>query len=250
MKTVIIEDEIASYAILLDLLQHNYPEIELIGSADTVETALKLINEEKPELVFLDVHLHGDTCFDLLDQLKNRSFEIIFTTSYEEYALKAFRLAAVDYLLKPFGLQELKQAIDKLNKSKKVQQNSIDHINVLLSNIHKINESPRIALPTLNGFTLVKIDDIVRCESDNTYTTFHFKDDKPILVSKTLKACEKMLREFSFFRVHNSSMVNFRYIKEYVRGEGGVVVMEDGVEVGVSRRKKEEFLRCFQHIRL
>ena len=249
MDTIIVEDEKSSQDLLLQLLKDNFSEIIIKGVAQNIEDAESIIESEKPDLVFMDVILGQRTCFDLLENLGEIKFDIIFTSSYEKYAIKAFRLSAVDYLLKPIVPEELKEALDKV-MNKRVNKNSINHIKLLLNNINKGNEHPRIALPTLTGFTLLEVSNIVYCESDNTYTTFFTRDGKNLLVSKTLKSCEKMLSEFSFFRVHNSSLVNMEYIKEYVKGEGGIVIMEGGEEIGVSRRRKDEFLRQFDRIKL
>lgn len=250
MKAIIIEDEIHQQELLLEMLNKHFHAIDCVGVATNVESGLSLINSVQPDLIFLDVILASGTCFDLLQKLDTREFDIIFTTSYEEYAVRAFRLAAIDYLLKPIALDELKTAISKLHAHRTARE-TFDHIKVLLSNINgDSRDEPRIALPTLTGFTLVAIDDIVRCESDNTYTTFYLKNNRHILISKTLKSCEKILTDYSFFRVHNSSLINLKYIKEYIKGEGGIIIMQDGKEVNVSRRRKEAFLRHFRSMRL
>ena len=250
MNAIIIEDEQHQQNLLKDMLATHFPQINLLGIADDVSSGLSLVKSTHPGLVFMDVMLGSETSFDLLARLESRDFDIIFTTSYQEYAIKAFRLAAIDYLLKPIDLDELKVAVDK-SFEKRGNQQAFDHVKVLLNNLRNVaQENPRIALPTFTGFILVAIDDIVRCESDNTYTTFYLKAAEPILVSKTLKACEQMLKGFDFYRVHNSSLVNLKYIKAYVKGEGGTVIMQDGSEISVSRRRKEVFLQHFQNIRL
>ncbi len=250
MKAAIIEDELHQQELLESYLAKYFPEIEYVGTAATVTDGVELITRKRPDLIFMDVQLGQDTCFDLLNELKNRTFEIIFTTSYEEYALKAFRLAAVDYLLKPVSINDLKNSINKLLKRDQ-QQQVLDHVKLLLSNINGNSKADhRIALPTMTGFTLIEIEDIVRCESDNTYTTFYLRDGTSMLISKTLKSCERILSDYTFFRVHNSSLINLRYVKEYIKGEGGIVIMEDKKEVSVSRRRKEDFLRKFSKIKL
>ncbi|MFA0964529.1 LytR/AlgR family response regulator transcription factor [Roseivirga sp. BDSF3-8] len=251
MNAIIIEDEPHQRELLEGLLSRHHPEVCCMGAATGVQGGLDLITRMRPDLVFMDVMLADGTCFDLLAQLPERPFEIIFTTSHQEYAVKAFRLAAVDYLLKPVAQDELAAAIAKL-KEKQADRQAFDHIRLLLGNMQKETrkEQPRIALPTLTGFTMVAIEDIVWCESDNTYTTFYLREGKDILVSRTLKACEKLLADHAFYRVHNSALVNLNYIREYVKGEGGYVVMINGAEVNVSRRRKDEFLRLFQKVKL
>ena len=250
MKTLIVEDEIHQQQYLLEKLNKHFPEIVVIGVAGEVNKAYDLILREEPELVFMDVHLGSDTCFELLDRLPDHHFNIIFTTSFEEYAVKAFRLAATDYLLKPIDLEELSSAIHKLKNNEQPKHHP-DHIDLLLSNLRSMNERDhRIALPTLTGFILIPVNNIMRCESDNTYTTFFLKDGNSHLVSKTLKACERMLIDYAFYRVHNSTLINLRYVKEYIKGEGGIVIMDDNKQINVSRRRKDDFLKLFARIKL
>jgi two-component system LytT family response regulator len=154
-------------------------------------------------------------------------------------------LAAIDYLLKPLVESELVQALEKFRN--KMQKNSnFDHVQELLDNLSKSNQKKRVALPTLSGYLFVPIQEIIRCESDNTYTTFYLIDKKTIIVSKTLKECEMMLLEQGFYRIHNSHLINLAYVKEYIKGEGGQVKMEDGSYVDVSRRRKDEFLKTIR----
>ncbi|WP_020531942.1 LytR/AlgR family response regulator transcription factor [Flexithrix dorotheae] len=248
MKAIILEDEKHQQELLQDMLYQHFKHIEYVGNAGDIDSGITLINRTKPDLVFLDVILGENTCFELLDRLKKRDFDIIFTTSFEKYAVKAFRLAAIDYLLKPIDIEELKTAILKLNKKA-----GFDDIGFLMKNMQSLNEnldSARIALPTQMGFVIVLINEIIRCESDNNYTTFFLKNGRKILVSKTLKACENILKDFSFLRVHNTSLINLNYVKEYLKEDGGTVIMEGGFKVNISRRRKDEFLRLFSNIKL
>lgn len=242
-SVLILEDEKYQQDLLSSLLKEGFPEFMLAGIASSVDEAKALLEKHTPDLVFMDVVLPPHTSFDILHSLSSIPFEIIFTTSYEEYAVKAFRLSAIDYLLKPVDAVELRAALEKF-KQKKSAQNSDGHIRNLLSNLRaKQGDHAKVALPTLTGFIFVPIKDIVRCESDNTYTTFFTLDKKKIVVSKTLKECEYMLAEYRFFRVHNSHLINLEYITEYIKGEGGIIKMSDGSQIDVSRRKKDEFLR-------
>jgi Response regulator of the LytR/AlgR family len=246
-KVVVVEDEIHQQERLLGLLE-SIPEVVVSGVAPEIESAFGLINSIKPDLVFLDVMLPPDTGFDLLERFDKIRFEIIFTTSFQEYAVKAFRLSAVDYLLKPVVEEELRDAIQKFAAKKGASLSGLN-LDVLLDNLRSAGQQQkRIALPTLSGYVFVVVYDIVRCESDNTYTTFFLKDKRKIIVSKTLKDCESLLSEFSFFRVHHSNLINLDHVLEYQKGEGGVVKMIDGASVDVSRRRKEEFIRLFKRI--
>lgn len=240
-RVVIVEDEKHAQETLTALL-HGQPEFELAGVASSIDEARTLVPALKPDLVFCDVMLPPHTSFEWLKTYNHLPFEIIFTTSFEEYAIKAFRLAAVDYLLKPLSIEEFLIALEKF-KARKRSGETTDHIRQLFANLNAPVAQARIALPTLTGFLFVPIKDIVRCESDNTYTTFFTLDKRTIIVSKTLKECERMLTDFNFYRVHNSHLINLDYITEYVKGEGGLVKMTDGSHVDVSRRRKEEFLK-------
>ncbi|MBT1711748.1 LytTR family DNA-binding domain-containing protein [Fulvivirgaceae bacterium PWU5] len=245
-SALIVDDESHQRNALAELLQQHFPQITPVTAAASVPEALSLLREHRPRLVFLDIMLPPYTGFDFLQQAPAIDFEIIFTTSFEEYAIKAFRLSAVDYLIKPLVLEELQQAIDRFTEKNSAKIN-IDHLALLMENIQARNQRPKkIALPTLTGYIFVTIDDIVRCESDNTYTTFYLINKAKVIVSKTLKECEGLLSDFSFFRVHNSHLVNLDYIQEYMKGEGGVIKMTDGSHVDVSRRRKDDFVSWFK----
>lgn len=244
---IILEDEKHQQETLQRLLAETFPELRIIGIASSVPEARKLLTETKPDLAFLDVLLPPHTSFDLLNSLEHIPFEIIFTTSFEEYAVKAFRLSAVDYLIKPIVKGELVLAIEKFRQKTSPGKTSA-HLQALLANLSATTSAHlKIALPTLTGFLFIKVKDIIRCESDNTYTTFFTTDKKKIIVSKTLKECEQMLVDHRFYRVHNSHLVNLEYIIEYIKGEGGFVKMADGSQVDVSRRRKEEFMHVLKN---
>lgn len=245
---VIVEDEVHQQQRLVKLLNSLYPELLIVGVTPNIDEAYRKISDEQPDLVFLDVMLPPNTSFELLDMFSSIRFDIIFTTSYEEFAVRAFRLSATDYLIKPLVEDELRAAVDKFLERKRMKSTT-ESLSVLLSNLKSAEaRQKKIALPTLSGYIFVAIDDIVRCESDNTYTTFFLRDKRRILISKTLKECENLLSEFSFFRVHHSNLVNLDHIVAYEKGDGGVVKLIDGSSVDVSRRKKEEFVRKFRKV--
>jgi two-component system LytT family response regulator len=247
-RVLIVEDDPHQHERLRSLLKNSFPEFHVEAIASSVEEAKVMLEKHAPDLVFLDVMLPPYTSFDLLSSLSTIPFEIIFTTSFEEYAVRAFRLSAIDYLLKPVVEDELAVALEKF-KQKKSTQDSSTQIKNLLANLQapQANQS-KVALPTLTGFIFVAIKDIVRCESDNTYTTFFTLDKRKIVVSKTLKECEQMLMDYRFFRVHNSHLINMDYVTEYMKGEGGIVKMSDGSQIDVSRRRKDEFLRQLKKV--
>lgn len=246
MNVIIVEDEPKQLELLTGMLKSNFPELRIVAEVDSVLSAASAIKQYQPDLVFLDVVIKGGTSFDLLEQLSQLDAAIIFITSFEQFAIQAFRLSAVDYLMKPIDADELREAIAKAKKTIQAED-SAEHLKLLMANYRSENgEEMKIALPTYKGYSFIKPEEIVRCESDNTYTTFFLIDKREILVSKTLKSCELMLSNFSFCRVHNSSLINLKYIEAYERGEGGVVKMTDGSEVPISRRRKDNFLRLFK----
>lgn len=238
-KTIIIEDEKHAQENLIRLLKQ-YSEFEVVGIAESGSAAEALVEELKPDLAICDVMLRNGTSFDWLASRKRIEFALIFTTSYEEYAVRAFRLAAVDYLVKPIDPISMEEA---LNRFKSRKDNSADRLKQLLHNLALPKEKSKIALPSFTGYTFVEVNEIVRCESDNTYTTFFLKDKRKIIVSRTLKDCEDMLDGYRFYRIHNSHLINLDYLSEYIKGEGGQVKLLDGAVLDVSRRRKEGFLR-------
>lgn len=245
-QVAIVEDEKHQQEMLSFLLAESFPDLNVVGVASSIQEAKQLLTDTKPDLVFMDVLLPPHTSFDLLNSMGSIPFEIIFTTSFEEYAVKAFKLSAVDYLVKPVIKEDLIKALEKF-KQKKSGKETSTNIQALLDNIKATKaEHTKVALPTLAGFIFVTVKDIIRCESDNTYTTFFTTDKRKIMVSKTLKEVEQMLADYRFYRVHNSHLINLEYIAEYTKGEGGMVKMTDGSQIDVSRRRKDEFLRLLK----
>jgi two-component system, LytTR family, response regulator len=237
-RVFILEDEKHAQEMLIQYL-HEVPDMNLIGSASSIDELQQNLPNPLPDLMFCDVMLPPHNSLEWLQSLQKIPFEIIFTTSFHEFAVKAFRLAAVDYLVKPVIREELMIALEKFRQRKKSDATNLQQ---LLNNL-KAPAQARIALPSLTGFLYVPVKDIVRCESDNTYTTFYTVDKRKLVVSRTLKEVEIMLCGYPFFRVHNSHLINLDYIVEYVKGEGGLVKLSDGSQVDVSRRRKDEFLR-------
>jgi len=240
-SAIIVEDELHQQEALSKLLGE-FSDFQIGGIASTLSEAKQLLISVKPQLVFMDVMLGKDNSFDLLAELDHIPFNIIFVTAFNEYAVRAFRLSAIDYLMKPAARHELDEALKKFKLQKESEQNL--KLQNLIDNYRRPLTKHKIALPTLSGLLFVEVKDIVRCESDNTYTTFFTLNKQKIVVSKTLKEVEQMLteREYRFFRVHNSHLINLDYVTEYMRGEGGTVKMSDGSQIDVSRRRKDEVL--------
>jgi two-component system, LytTR family, response regulator len=243
IKAIIIEDEKHSRDILDNMLQQHFKQVEVMAVCKNAEEGKTAIENLHPELVFTDIELEKKQVFEMLQQLGNIDFEIVFTTAHQEYAIQAIRFSAIDYLLKPFGLEDLSAAIKRFEQKKDKQQSS-GQLDLLFHNLKHIQkDAKKIALPTSNGLTVVPLKDIIRCEAEVNYTNFFLTTKHKMVVTKTLKEYEELLNDYDFIRVHNSHLINLHHIKNYVRGEGGIVTMTDGTSVDVSRRKKEEFLK-------
>jgi two-component system LytT family response regulator len=249
IKAIIVDDEPYCCEALEILLQRYCPQVQVVDVCHSGEVALISIQEQKPQLVFLDIEMPQMNGFELLERLPQINFELIFTTSYNQYAIKAIRFSALDYLLKPVDREELQQAVQRV-------VNRLNHplsqqLEILLQKIHKpANIAQRVALPTMEGLQLILIDAIISCASNSNYTVFYLKDKQKITVSRTLKEVEEMLEEYSFLRVHHSFLVNLNEINKYVKGEGGYLVMSDESTVDVSRSKKEILLQKLQPSKL
>lgn len=245
ISAIIIDDERHSCDALKMLLARCCSHVQVAAICYSGEEGIKKIRELKPGLVFLDIEMPHMNGFQMLEQIAPINFEIIFTTSYDQYAITAFKFSALDYLLKPIDREELQKAIEKV--SKKINPPVSQQLEILLQ---KINQPAiaiqRIALPTMQGLEFVPVNSIISCSSNNNYTEFFLADKKSMLVSRTLKEVEDMLSDHSFLRVHNSYVVNLNAITRYVKGEGGYLVMIDNSTVDVSRSRKELLLLKLQ----
>lgn len=250
LKTIIVEDELGGRNTLKALLLAT-PGVNLVGEAANVDDAIKLIELKSPHLVLLDIEMPYKNGFDLLTALPNHNFEVIFTTAYDSYAIKAIKFSAIDYLLKPIDPDELAVAIEKtMRKFELTQYKPQNQINNLLENLRSLNKyNLKLSLPTLDGVVFVQVDEIVRCFSDANYTSFSITtEQKPVVVAKSLKDYEELLQDYGFCRVHHSHLINLKYVKRYIKGDGGTAVMSDGVEVEISRRKKELFQKMMEKV--
>ncbi len=238
MKTLIVDDENKGRQTLKQLLLLLNAPVTIVAEATNVQGAVKEIQEKQPELVFLDIQLTDGTGFDVLEQITFKNFHLIFITAHEEFALKAFRYSAIDYITKPIDPDILDSAIKKVQNLH--QQFSLEKkLEVLLQNKQKVH---KLALPSTNGIQLAKVQDIIRCEASNNYTLFYLTDGKKIMVTKTLKDYEEMLMNDGFFRVHQSHLINLDFVSGYLKQDGGYVQMTDGSQIEISRRKKDAFL--------
>ncbi|WP_343303616.1 LytTR family DNA-binding domain-containing protein [Chitinophaga niabensis] len=245
IKAIIVDDEQHCIDALQTMLQKKCPEVTVLAGVNSVQDAKQIIDDLRPDLVFLDVEMPHQNGFELLKLYDKVHFDVIFTTAYEQYALKAIKFNALDYLLKPFSVQELQEALRKFHERRlNKQDNSTAPLEVFLQNMKTLQQTnKKIALPTINGLVFMPVQNIVRCESTGNYTKIFFTDKKQLLVSKPLKEFEELLTDVDFFRVHNSHLINLQQMESYIQGEGGFALMSDGTQVEVSRRRKADFLK-------
>jgi two-component system LytT family response regulator len=240
---ILIDDDANLRAGMRQMLFRYAPDISIIGEADSVLSGVEAVHRLKPNVLFLDIQLTDGTGFDVLEKLAEINgkitSQVVFITAHEQYAIKAFRFSALDFLLKPVDPDELQKVIQKI-KEVMSKSDNYAHIDLLLENIRrKVDHFKRIALSTSDGIHLFEISDIIRCESEDNYTKFYIKNNKPILISKTLKEYEDLLTEHGFERIHQSHLINLAYLKSYIKKEGGYVVMADNSNLPISQRKKE-----------
>lgn len=239
MTIVIIDDEQHCVDRILFLLRSYGPHIQ-VTCFSTVDEAVKGIEEHRPDIVFLDVHLNEKSGFDVLSAVSYRNFNLIFTTAYEQYAIRAFKLSAVDYLLKPVDQEDFENAMQKAQK--KIEQEQLyGRIDVLLSHLSEEHLPQKISIPSKEGYTFLNIADIIRCEAEVNYTHIFSSDGKKYTVSRSLKYFEELLSQQNFFRIHNSHLINIAYVKTY--GRAGYVTLSDHTKLEVSIRRKDEFFK-------
>jgi two-component system, LytTR family, response regulator len=239
MRTILVDDEAANLENLKILLAKHCPEIKVVACAITIEEAFEQVNLHHPDLLFLDIQMGKTTGFDLLKQLTEKNFEVVFVTAHDQYGIQAVKFAALDYLLKPVDPEELKAAVEKAEIRIK---NKIygDQLNFLLSQIRKSELSiPKIALPQQHEIRYVAFDDIVRCVADNTYTFFYLSNGDKILISKPLKEYSDLLKPQGFVRTHQSHLVNLKFVKSWLKEDGGALLMNNGDKIPVSKPNRE-----------
>lgn len=242
MDVFLVDDEQRATDSLAKLLKANFDEVNLVGSANTIAEAQKGILDKKPQLVFLDIEMGPESGFNLLENMDSIDFHIVFVTAYEEFALKAIKFSALDYIIKPVSISDLKQMFQKV-KSTSVKEEDLK-VKYLFSNFLTQNKSEhKITLPVAEGFEFIQVDDILYIKADGSYTHFQMKQGGKITSSKNLKFFEGILVEYGFFRIHNSSLINLKYIKRINKTAGGQVIMEDGEELGISKSRKDEFMK-------
>ncbi len=242
ITAIIVDDEPYSCESLATLIERYSPDVKLLDICYSGTDALKAIKEQTPTLLFLDIEMPGMNGFQMLQQLPAINFSIIFTTSYDQYAIKAIKFSALDYLLKPVDREELQTAIQKvIHKSHETFSQQMELLLHKLKHPHSaIN---KIAIPTMEGLQMIAVNSIISCASSSNYTIFSLKNKEKITASKTLKEIEELLEDFSFARVHHSFVININEVEKYVKGDGGYLIMSDGSNIDVSRSRKEFLLK-------
>jgi two-component system LytT family response regulator len=245
IRAILVDDEVHCLNTLRMLLTEHCPEVQILDQCASAEEALVSIRQFNPSLVFLDIEMPFMNGFEMLERLDEISFAVVFTTSYDQYAIKAIHISALDYLLKPIDPKELRSAVQKVETKKHLP--SAEQFQILLQQVqHKTSEISKIAVPTTDGFELITANQVMRCEADNNYTYFFLKNGNKIVACRSLKEVEAQLQPFPFFlRIHNSFIINLNEVTRYIRGEGGYVIMSDGQTVNVSRGRKEALMKLF-----
>lgn len=249
MRAILVDDEPDGIRTLKKLLERHCPQVSIESTCANAATARKQIEIIKPDVVFLDIQMPGQSGLDMIADLPVKNFEIIFVTAHNEYMLQALQFSAADYLLKPVDEDRLTEAVERVEK--RLAEEKHEGLNEAL--LHNISNKGnpvemRLCLPTLKGFVILKLDDIFYCEAERSYTIFHIEGNKTVMVSKPLLEYETLLADTTFLRIHKSFLINLRHVKEYQRGEGGLVIMSNHAELEVSRRKKEQFLEKIKTI--
>lgn len=245
MKALLIDDEKTSRNVLRSYLTKYCPDVDIAGEAENVGQALEAIKLHQPDLIFLDVEMPQGNGFDLLEAVGDANFETIFVTAFDHYAIQALNCSAAYYLLKPVSIDDLVEAVDKVRKG---LQNPAakPQARVLLDNFHVLNEQQKkLVLPLMEGFEVVKLEDIVTCEANDNFTDFHFTNRPKMMICRTLKFYEELLEASGFLRVHKSYLINLHHVSKYHKGKGGEVVMSNGQNIVVSPQKKEQLLAHF-----
>ncbi len=240
IKSIIVDDEKNGRENLAGILNQFCPEIELLGQADSVDAGILLIKKVVPDLVFLDIEMPKSDGFQLLEYFRDIYFEVIFVTAFDNYAIKAIRFSATDYILKPININELKAAVETVSERIRQKQEN-RRMKELVYNINQ-PQNPRIGLPTGDRIEFVEVGKIIRCQGEGNYTHIYFEENKHLLVAKTLVEFEDLLKEYSFLRVHKTHLVNLKHVAAYLKNDGGILQLTNGDAISISRRRKEEVL--------
>lgn len=244
LTAIIIDDETSSRNSLRQKLANHCPDILITGECENGEEGIKVLGDKKPDIIFLDVEMPRMNGFTMLQQLSNKNFEVIFITAYNHYAIQAIKFSALDYLVKPVAVEDLKAAVEKAVQKRKISAGN-ERLEILLQNLmQEKKELQRIAIPSMEGLLFVETGNIIYLEANSNYTCFYLTNNRKVTVTKTLKDFEDLLPSSVFIRIHHSYIINKNLVEKYIKGEGGQVVMKNGTLLDVARRKKEEFMKA------
>jgi len=241
LRTIIIDDEPDAVNFIHSIVKEYCPKLEVVGTAHSARDGSKLIIDKNPDLVFLDVEMPHGSGFDLLANFPDKSFDVIFITAFNHYAIKAIKFSAVDYILKPININEFISAVDKVLDKRSNNVNRNQNFHTLLENVRSTLPS-KLAIPTSDGMEYLNTKEIIRIEADRSYSWFYLLDRRKLLVSRNLKEYQELLTDRNFFRTHNSHLINLEHVKKYIRHEGGAIELIDGSQVPISRGKRDLFL--------
>jgi two-component system LytT family response regulator len=248
IRAVIIDDEKHMRVNLNKIIETHFKHINIVGEGHSFSSAVEVIKEQQPDLIFLDIDLSDGSGFNVLERLENKSFSVIFITAFNEYALKAFRYNALDYLLKPINVTELKDAIKKVSPTEKNQFVTRDELQSVITNMSRPDELKKLVVKSAAGSVYIQINDIIRCEADGSYTTIYLKNGDKTVASKSLKEYETILPKSTFLRIHQSHLINLNFIQQTINEDGGYVVMSDQTRIAIARRRKALLMEKMEHI--
>lgn len=248
IRAIIIDDELSMQEVNSHLLTEYFPNIKQVGIANSVKTGIELINAQNPDLVLLDIELPDGTGFQLLRKIQPYNFKVVFITGFDSFAIKAIKFSAIDYILKPINESEFEQAINRAINLIERNENIQPQVSVLMDSFNKEMQNKKLVLRTLDSIHVINISDIYFCKSDNSYTTFHFEGNEKIIVSKSIKDYEILLREYGFFRPHRSYLANLNHIKKVDKTDHGFIIMKNKKEIPVSTRQKKSLLNLLDSL--
>ena len=244
INSVIIDDDENFISTLEIQLRRNFPRVNIVGTAKSVREGIALINKKTPDLIFLDINLLDGSGFDILEKTNYKSYEIIFTTSYSEFALRAFEFSALHYLMKPISIEKLKDAINRYSKVH--DKNHIDEkLKILKESL--LDKPQKILIPSSSGANIYNISEIVRCEAEDNYAYIYFNNTQKLLISKPLQSLDKILKDMDFVRIHSKHLINLRYVKKYIAGRKPIVILSDNTELPISQTQKSDFAERLKH---
>ncbi|MFK7933223.1 MAG: LytR/AlgR family response regulator transcription factor [Saprospiraceae bacterium] len=248
IPAIIIEDEASGLNNLQNILQQHCPSVEVIGTAETVRSGISLLNNPHihPAVVFMDINLPDGTVFQLIDKLEKIDFEIVFVTAHEDHAIKACQYSSIGYIVKPIDPDLLVEAVERVSVKKPTDIDK--RLDVLHSHYNNPNAFRKMAISALDGIYFVNFGDIVRLEAEDNYTHIHLKGGERMTASKTIKSYESMLAPYNFYRVHKRHVINLNYMRKFVKGDGGYLIMDDGIKIEVSRRRRPAFMEQMRRL--